>query len=172
MKTLILGLGNPLMGDDSVGLRVAAELAAQLAHQPDIVVQEEYRGGLHLMERMIGYDRVILIDAMVTGLSPGSLQWLTVDWLPTQHTASAHDVNLATALAVGRHAGAKLPPNEAIWILGIEAQQVHTFSEQCTPAVAEAIPKAVTAVLEKLQHIGRTDSCRFSPPSAEASDAR
>jgi len=150
MKTLILGLGNPLVGDDSVGLRVAAELARRLADRPDIVVEEEYCGGLRLMERMIGYERVIVIDAMVSGLAPGSLRWLTVESLPTQHTASSHDVNLATALAIGRHAGAKLPPDEAIWILGIEAQQVLTFSDECTPDVAQAIPKAVAAVLEKL----------------------
>lgn len=163
MKTLILGLGNPLVGDDSVGLRVAAELARQLADRPDIVVDEEYWGGLRLMERMIGYDRVIVIDAMVSGLPPGSLQWLTVQSLPTQHTASSHDVNLATALAVGRHAGAQLPPDEAIWILGIEAQQVETFSDQCTPAVAEAIPKAVTAVLEKLSSLALLNKPPESP---------
>ncbi|HPP54505.1 MAG TPA: hydrogenase maturation protease [Thermoguttaceae bacterium] len=159
MKTLILGLGNPLVGDDSVGLRVAAVLAGRLADRPEIVVEEEYWGGLRLMERMIGYDRVILIDAMVTGLPPGSLRWLTLEEFPTQHTASSHDVNLATALAVGRHAGAALPPDEAVWILGIEAKDVQTFSEQCTPAVAEAIPKAVAAVLEKLsQPIDATKS--------------
>ncbi len=154
MKTLILGLGNPLVGDDSVGLRVAAELARQLADRLDIEVGEEYWGGLRLMERMIGYDRVILIDAMVTGLAPGSLRWLTVEALPTQHTASSHDVNLATALAVGRHAGARLPPDEGIWILGIEAENVLDFSDQCTPAVAQAIPKAVSAVLAKLSELG------------------
>lgn len=150
MKTLILGLGNPLVGDDSVGLRVAAELACELADRPDVVVEEDYWGGLRLMERMIGYDRVIVIDAMVSGLSPGSLRWLRVGDLPTQHTSSSHDVNLSTALALGRHAGAKLPPDEAIWILGIEAENVEIFSDQCTPAVAQAIPKAVAAVLEKL----------------------
>jgi hydrogenase maturation protease len=167
MKTLIIGLGNPLVGDDSVGLRVAAELAHRLAERPDIVVEQEYCGGLRLMERMIGYDRVIVIDAMVTGLAPGSLQWLTVEALPTQHTASAHDVNLATALAIGRHAGAKLPPNEAIWILGIEAQQVVTFSEECTPAVAQAIPKAVAAVLEKLSD----PAAPGPPPGSRTSSA-
>lgn len=150
MKTLILGLGNPLVGDDSVGLRIAAELAQHLADQPEIVVSEDYCGGLRLMERMVGYDRVILIDAMVTGLPPGTLQWLTVQSFPTQHVASSHDTNLATALAIGRQAGACLPPDEHIWILGIEAQNVLTFSEQCTPSVAEAIPRAVQAVLEKL----------------------
>ena len=167
MKTLILGLGNPLVADDSVGLRVAAELAPRLADRPDIVVEEEYWGGLRLMERMIGYDRVILIDAMVSGLEPGSIRWLGLESLPTQHTASSHDVNLPTALAIGRHAKVPLPPDEAIEILGIEVQDVQTFSEQCTPAVAKAIPKAAAAVLEKLSPREHGAKCSVEKSSGD-----
>ena len=50
-KTLVLGLGNPLLTDDSVGLRVARELRSLLSGRPDVVVEEDYWGGLRLMER-------------------------------------------------------------------------------------------------------------------------
>ena len=59
MKTLVLGLGNPLVSDDSVGLRVAAELKSRLADRPEINVDEDYWGGLRLMERLVGYQRAV-----------------------------------------------------------------------------------------------------------------
>ncbi len=67
MKTLILGLGNPLITDDSIGLRVIEVLQTRLADRPDVEVSEDYWGGLRLMERMIGFDRAIVVDAIQTG---------------------------------------------------------------------------------------------------------
>jgi hydrogenase maturation protease len=150
MKTLILGLGNPLITDDSIGLRVVETLGPRLAGRADVEVSEDYWGGLRLMERMIGFDRAIVIDAIQTGSPPGTIHRLTPDGIPTQRSASAHDMNLATALEFGRQAGMHLPPNEAIRLVGIEAEDILTFSERCTPAVEAAIGRAVEAVLEAL----------------------
>ena len=113
MRILILGLGNPLVTDDSVGLRVAEALKPLLADRADVEVSEDYWGGLRLMERMIGFDRAIVVDAIQTGAPPGTVHLLTPDGIPTQRSASAHDVNLSTALEFGRQAGMHLPENEA-----------------------------------------------------------
>jgi len=150
MKTIILGLGNPLITDDSVGLRVVEALKPLLADQPDIEVSEDYWGGLRLMERLIGFDQAIVVDAIQTGAPPGTIHLLTADGIATQRSASAHDVNLATALEFGRQAGAKLPENARIQLVGIEAEDVLTFCERCTPAVEAAIPQAVDSVLKIL----------------------
>jgi hydrogenase maturation protease len=150
MKILIIGLGNPLVTDDSVGLRVAEGLKLLLAGRPEIEVAEDYWGGLRLMERMIGFDRAIVIDAICTGAPPGTIHLLGPEGIATQRSASAHDVNLATALQFGRQADAQLPPNEYIRLVGIEAEDILTFGEQCTPAVRAAIPQAVQTVLEVL----------------------
>lgn len=150
MKTIVLGLGNPLISDDSIGLRVVAELRRRLAGQTDIEVSEEYWGGLRLMERMVDYDRAVVVDAICTGVAPGTIHRLRPADLPTQKSASAHDVNLPTALAFGRQAGVHLPPDERIHLVGIEAVDILTFSEQLTPAVETAIPRAVDLVLQIL----------------------
>jgi hydrogenase maturation protease len=155
MKTLILGLGNPLITDDSVGLRVVEELKPRLAERTDVEVSEDYWGGLRLMERMIGFDRAIVVDAIQTGATPGTIHLLAPDGVPTQRSASAHDVNLSTALEFGRRAGARLPENGCIRLVGIEAEDILTFSEQCTPAVQAAIPRAVEAVLNALDAFSR-----------------
>lgn len=151
MKTLLLGLGNPIVSDDSVGLKVSAILREKLSGREDVEVSEDYWGGLRLMERLIGYDRAIVIDAICTGAAPGTLYRLTPDDIGTQRSASAHDVNLATALEFGRQAGVLLPDNARIILVGIEAENVLDFGEHCTPKVEAAIPQAVEMVLKILE---------------------
>jgi hydrogenase maturation protease len=160
MKTLILGLGNPLVTDDSVGLRVVDVLKPLLADRVDVEVSEDYWGGLRLMERMIGFDRAIVIDAIQTGAPAGTIHPLTADGLATQRSASAHDVNLVTALEFGRQAGAQLPENRHVQLVGIEAQDILNFGEECTPAVQAAIPKAVEVVLEMLARAASMESMK------------
>ena len=150
VKTLVLGLGNPLVSDDSVGLRVAAELKARLADRPEVEVGEDYWGGLRLMERLVGYDRAIVIDAICTGAPPGTIHRLQPDAIPTQRSASAHDVNLPTALAWAAKPALHLPEDRHILLVGIEAEDILNFGETCTPAVAAAVPRAVETVLQVL----------------------
>jgi hydrogenase maturation protease len=149
-RTLVIGLGNPILRDDSVGLRVVRALRDRLDGVPRVEVAEDFHGGLRLMERLIGFDRAVVIDAIVTGAAPGTLHVMSGDGRPTQRSASAHDVDLTTALAVGRQAGARLPAAEDILVVGIEAEDVLEFGEQLSQAVEAAIPRAVEVVLTHL----------------------
>jgi hydrogenase maturation protease len=150
MRTLILGLGNPILGDDSAGLKVAELVRQRTALDPSIEVGEDYAGGLRLLERIIDYDQVIIVDAICTGIHPpGSVLHLNSDEIATQHTASSHDINLPTALRLAATMNLKIP--ERIRIIAIEAENVWDFSEQCSPAVALALPQAADAVLAELQ---------------------
>ncbi len=151
-RIVVIGLGNPLVSDDSVGLRVAQKLRQKLVDWPGVEVVEDYWGGLQLMEQMIGYDRAVVIDAICTDAPPGTIHHLNTGSIATQKSASAHDVNLATALEFGRRAGAHLPPDERVHLVAIEAADVLTFNDRCTPAVAAAIPCAVTQVVRLLQN--------------------
>jgi hydrogenase maturation protease len=153
---LVIGLGNPLLGDDGVGWRVAEQVQRQF-HDTGHNVEFDCLalGGLHLMERMVGYDRVILIDALSTGQHPpGTLHIGSINDLPDSglgHFNSAHDITLQTALSVGRVLGLPLP--EDVTILGIEAQCRFEFTEEITPTVLAAIPQMVdkvTALLHRL----------------------
>jgi hydrogenase maturation protease len=152
MKTLVLGLGNPILKDDSVGLRVAQLLRPLLADKSNIDIDEDYWGGLRLMEHMVGYDKVIIIDAICTGSNPGTIHRLSPGDVPTQHSASAHDVNLPTALEIGRRAGAHLPKSEDIILIGVEAADVQTFDETLSPEVEASLPLAVEVVLGVLKN--------------------
>ncbi|MCP3981817.1 MAG: hydrogenase maturation protease [bacterium] len=150
MKTLVLGLGNPVLTDDAVGLRVARRLFQRLAFRPEVEVDVDYNGGLRLMERMVGYDRAIVIDAMRSGRRPGTISLFDAETSPTRHSASSHDATLDLALEVGRRAGVTLPDEDHVVVVGIEAEDVSTFGEQCTPQVEAAIPAAVDTVMHVL----------------------
>jgi hydrogenase maturation protease len=150
-RTLVIGLGNPILSDDSVGLRVVRSVRQRLEGRwPDVDFAEDHWGGLRLMERMIGRERAIVVDAIRTGARPGTIHLLTTDSIPTQMSASAHDLNLPTALAFGRRAGARLPQDDCIRLVAIEVLEVETFGEGCTPCVARAIPRAVRTVIRLL----------------------
>ena len=155
MKTLVIGLGNPILTDEGVGVKVAYALQEILADsRPDVTVTEASAGGLRLMEMMIGYDRAIIVDAFTNGDNqPGRMHRMTLDDLrsisPTQHSASAHDTTLATALDSGKALGIHLPGEVVIY--AIEVENVIDFSDEPTTAVAAAIPGAVTAVLAELE---------------------
>lgn len=152
-KRLVVGLGNPILGDDGIGWRVAAALQQELAESgecfQDVEIESLALGGLSLMERLVGYERAIIIDAVQTHNGrPGQIYNLALADLPdlsTGHTTAAHDTSLQTALRLGREMGADLPDD--VTVVGIEAEQVYEFSEELTPAVAAAIPDAVRAVI-------------------------
>ncbi|MDH3283456.1 MAG: hydrogenase maturation protease [Acidobacteriota bacterium] len=147
MKTLVIGLGNPVLTDDGVGWHVAERLRKTLDGRDDVHVELACVGGLALMEEMVGFDRAIVVDATRSDATPGTVRRFGPGELSTQHSASGHDVNLATALKLGRRLGAALPDDGDIVLIGVEAADVETFGESCTPPVGAAIPTAESEVL-------------------------
>ncbi|MEA3349369.1 MAG: hydrogenase maturation protease [Chloroflexota bacterium] len=157
MKTLVIGLGSPIITDDGVGIKVAYQVEKALKNrvsEDEITITEASAGGVRLMEAMIGYDRVILIDAFMPreNNNPGVIHKMSLDDLrditPTQHSASAHDTTLVNALDMGQRLGLHLP--KEITIFAIEVENISEFGEEPTPAVAAAIPDATAAVLQEL----------------------
>lgn len=169
MRTLVVGLGNPILTDDGVGVRAASAIEAALASagREEVTVVEASVGGLRLMELMVGYQRVILIDALMDRSSPlGTIRRLTLHDLqaisPTLHSASAHDTNLITALETGRRMGLPLP--DEVIIYAVTVDNVTDFGEQLTPVVAAALPQLTSAVLAEIG----LESC-LTPASSERS---
>jgi hydrogenase maturation protease len=155
-------MGNPILGDDGVGVRIAERVERALPAGAAVDVSEACVGGLSLMERMVGYERVILVDALCSHpVRSGLVRKLTLDDLRemgwTQHVASAHDTNLLTALEAGKRMSLPLP--EDITVYAVEAENILDFGEELTPEVAAAIPAVVGAILGDLKDlIGRVDS--------------
>lgn len=149
-KTLIIGLGNPILGDDGVGWVIAENLKYQYCDDPNLEFEFLSLGGLSLMERLTGYRNVILIDALSSGKHPKgkvvSFPLSEVPDLTSGHTSSAHDTSLRNALNLGRSMGIDLPIDENITVVAIEAENVYDFSEELSPLVAAAVPLAINRV--------------------------
>ncbi|MCL4249858.1 MAG: hydrogenase maturation protease [Anaerolineae bacterium] len=153
MKTLVIGLGNPILTDDGVGIYAVRALREMLPPDVPVDVVELSVGGLRLMETMVDYDRVILIDALWAPADRRGevLVFDARDMPETLNTRSTHDADLPTALRIGRALGAHLPEDADIQIVAITAYDVLDFCEQPSPPVLEAIPLACEAVLDLLR---------------------
>jgi hydrogenase maturation protease len=151
VKTLVLGMGNTILCDDGVGIYVVQE-AAKRCQRDDVDFADASVGGMRLLDLIAGYDRIVMVDAIKTADGrPGDVHRLHPGDLPTLHSGSSHDLSLIGALALGRGMGMQLPADEDFVIVAVEVEEVWTFGEECTPAVTEAIPRAVGAVLAELE---------------------
>jgi len=153
-RMLVVGLGNPILGDDGVGWKVAEELRINLAPDSPVDVECLSLGGISLMEHLIGYERAILVDAFALDGPIGSILVFKLSELPNYsafHTTSAHDTSLQNAIKLGRSMGAQLP--EDITVVGIATRHIYDFSEELSPPVAQAVPQAVRIVQDWLKQI-------------------
>jgi hydrogenase maturation protease len=147
--TLILGLGNPLRGDDGIGPRVAAELLQR--GLPDSVgARDAGAAGLDLLNLLDGPQRVIVVDAADVGLTPGQFARFTPDdahLADAADTFSFHSAGLAEALALARALGRPLPE---IVIFGVQPGSTG-WGEELSPPVEDAVPRVVEAVLKEVE---------------------
>ena len=163
-RTIVVGLGNPVLGDDGVGWRVADEVEGRLSavrqasgECPAVDIEWLGVGGLRLMEFLDGYDAAILVDAAEFPDRPlgevRSCALEELDCYAAGHLDSAHDASLVTALALGRRLGASLPTR--IQTVTVQVHSTDVFSEQLTPEVEAAVPAAASAVVQLLMGAGR-----------------
>jgi len=141
MKNIILGIGNPIIGDDGVGFRVIESL--QESPPPgDVTITACDVSGLGLLDFLVEYDEAIIVDAIQTvNGKPGDIYRLEVgDFRVTKHTISPHDVDLPTALEIGKILKLKLP--RKISIIAIEIPDAYEFSQELTSGVSDAVPLA------------------------------
>lgn len=147
MRTLIFGLGNPIVSDDGVGLVVARSLHARLPYgEADLV--EASVAGLSVLDVISGYDRVIVVDAIQTrGGVVGSVHRLTpTDLTSTPRLSSPHDVDFAQAIELGKRFEQAMPAEVVIY--AIEVADPWTFGEDLTPELAGKVPSIVDAIAE------------------------
>lgn len=148
MKTLVLGLGNHYLSDDSVGLRVIHQLRDEI-DRPDVCFAEMGVSGLGLLEEIIGYNKLILIDSIKTREGkPGQVYKLKLEDLnPSMDFCSTHGIDFATVIELGRRLSYQIP--EDISIYAIEIEDNTTFSEQCTPEVEKIIPIVTEQIIRE-----------------------
>ena len=163
MKTVIIGLGNTVLSDDGAGVFVARILSGRF-ELGDVSVIETESAGMNLMEMLGGFDRAFLIDAiLLNGEDAGTVFRLRADDLQiTPRLSSCHDIDIVTALELGRQLGLHMP--EEVTIFAIQGDDMKTLHEGCTPQV-EAVLEPLADEVEGL--VKGKDVPRISIPLAE-----
>jgi len=153
--TLLLGLGNPVRGDDAVGLRVA-EAVGQLMRAdpvPGVLVATSTRGGMELIDLLSGHGRAVIVDCMeAPDAVPGSVRQLSPDDVKgCARLVGSHDIGVAEAIEMGRLLGADMPSE--VEIIGIACADTACIEEQLSPALAAAVEPTARWLFRKLSTV-------------------
>ncbi len=153
IKILVLGIGNELAGDDIIGIKVVREV--EEIGPSEIDYKQISTGGLQVLESILGYDKVLIVDSIETN-SPNKriLKLSSNDFSKATFLASPHDVNFPTALEIGRKTSPELMP-EVIRIIGIEIPVQENISDQVSEETMAKIPILKTMILEEINQFLR-----------------
>jgi hydrogenase maturation protease len=151
MKTIVLGVGNPILKDDGAGIHVIRQLK-KYVKDPDVTLDEAMTGGMNLLDMIIGYEKAILIDTVkMKGAKTGEVRRFSLSDFPSVHSSNPHDVDLLEAIGLAQKLGEARIPKEIV-IVGISVNESqHVFGEQLSERMAKAVPKAVETVISELK---------------------
>lgn len=151
MKTLILGLGNIIRGDDAVGLLCVEKLKQRNTGNSNYDFKCLHTSGISLVDTISGYKKTILVDAVKTaGGIPGTVFWTTVGELPDPRSdRSYHDIHINDAIVIGRKLNMKMPVD--IEILGIEVVDYDSWCEGLSLEAEQGLNKAIVEVENKIK---------------------
>jgi hydrogenase maturation protease len=171
MKSVLIGLGNPVLGDDAVGLRVAERVQRLVEARPlpGASVLTSTRGGFELLDLLAGADAAIVVDCVaVPGGRPGAVRTLSVDRLAgAARLVGSHDVGLAQVVELGRLLGVPMP--RRLEIVGVEADLGGRIEEHLSPRVARAVGPLAERLYRRLRDASAAPGLRARVPDGVSS---
>jgi len=159
-KLLVLGIGNEILTDDGIGIRLVEDLQKK-AFPAGIVFEKGTVGGLEILEMIQGYREVLFLDAIKTrNGEPGEIYHMVLsDFLETLHLSNLHDVSFIEAIRLGKALGFHLP--ETIRIFAVEIVEDQVFSRNFTseienryPSILEEAENFILIMLQKEKSVG------------------
>ncbi len=152
-RTVVLGMGNPVVSDDGVGLAVAIELKRFLAEAPvrGVDVLASTRAGFELIDMLRGYARAIIVDCIVLpDPRPGRVCRLTLDDVSgCARLVNAHEMSVGTAFRLAERMGVPMP--REVEIIAVEAGDTSTIAEALTPAVQATVGPLAREIYDRLK---------------------
>jgi hydrogenase maturation protease len=152
--TVVLGLGNPILSDDAVGLRVAAALDELMREDPipGVRVECSTRAGFELIDLLAGASHAIIVDCMEVPFPvAGRVRQLDLaDVGGSARLVGAHDITVSVAFELAERLGIRMPAT--IEIIGVEGADTRTVREEMTPAVEAAARSLSLELHARLKH--------------------
>jgi len=147
---LVLGLGNDVLTDDAVGLRVAREVRARLEDDARVEVVDCCEMGLGLLDYITGHADLVVVDSVLTGKAPaGTVHEVGERDLPTLPGMSPHFLGVGEILVLGRKLGQPMP--ERVKIFAIEVADPNTLGEELSPALQACLEPIIARVLDSVR---------------------
>ncbi len=142
----VIGVGNPILKDDKVGIDVALEIGEL---RPNIDTIDVCAGALGVFDYIVDWDRIIMIDSIKSGRdSPGTVYQMQVsDFSPVLDQPTTHGLDIISACRLGEGLGYKVPIDLSIYAIEIEDNA--TLSEACTPAISARIQEIAQEIIEE-----------------------
>ncbi len=155
-RTLILGLGNPILGDDGIGIAIAREIKERWPADPITDVIEASLAGRFLLDLITGYETVIVADAIITdeNAAAGTVYTLSVDDLgAVVNPYASHALDLRTTVELGEQLGYEMP--DTIRIYAVEIKDNTVFREGLSPEVEATVVPVARRIMQDLGRTGK-----------------
>ncbi|MGE5027435.1 MAG: HyaD/HybD family hydrogenase maturation endopeptidase [Betaproteobacteria bacterium] len=149
-KTVVMGVGNLLWADEGFGPRAAARMMASGQVSDDVEVIDGGTQGIYLLPIIQSARRLLVFDAVDFGREPGQIVVLRDGEIPVffgQRPLSLHQTAFTDVLAAAELTG-MMP--EAVTVVGVQLENIDEWGGDLTPAVAEAMDRAIRIGLEEL----------------------
>ena len=158
MKVVVLGVGNIILADEGVGVRVVEALEQNYAMPESVVVIDAGTSGMEMLEDLSHLDFLLVVDAIAAGKPPGTLVKLADDEVPVffRRNLSPHGIGLSDVLASLEFMEAE--PKETV-ILGVQPVSME-LSTELTPTIAALVPELVAQVVSELSARGLVPTLR------------
>ena len=152
MRTVVLGVGNPLMGDDGLGIAAVEALRRDYSFAEGVELVDGGTWGMNLLPVIETAERLLILDAINAGLEPGVLVRLSRDELPRllAHKMSPHQIDLKEVLALAELRGNL--PAEAL-ALGLQPAVIE-MDDRLSPGLAAGLPHLVEGAVACLREWG------------------
>jgi len=163
-RTVVLGVGSPLMGDDGVGVEAVDRLRRGLIPLAGVDLLDGGTWGMHLLPEIEDAHRLLVLDAIYDGRAPGTVVRLEKEEIPRllYQKVSPHQIDLREVFALAELRGTF--PREAV-ALGVEPREVE-LQEGLSEAVEAALPILLEAAVAQLRAWGHP--AEWSPERAAA----
>lgn len=151
-SVIVLGLGNILLKDEGVGVRVVERMQRDYAFPEGVTLFDGATAGLDLMPVIEGYEKVIIVDTVKTGEPPGSIFRFTLDdiKLKVPYKTSLHQIGVVEMFAIAEAMGKR---HDAV-IIGVQPFDMSSWGLELTPAIEAKVPEIIGLVLGELDALG------------------
>lgn len=154
LPVIVLGLGNILLKDEGVGVRVIERMQREYCFGEDVTLFDGATAGLDLMPVIEGYNHIIIVDTVKTGEPPGSIFRFTLDDIKKNvpYKTSLHQIGVVEMFTIAEAMGRK---HDAV-VIGVQPLDMASWGLELTPLIESKVPEIIGLVLKELEAVGVT----------------